>query len=52
MLCMRVCLSQKKQLFADLNELSEEIQEVLKNHLSMVNISSTAGVAKIEERVK
>jgi hypothetical protein len=43
---------QKKQLFADLGELSEEIQSVLMNHLIVVNISSTSGVAQIEERVK
>ena len=43
---------QKEQLFADLGELSEEIQSVLMNHLILVNISSTSGVAKIEERVK
>ena len=43
---------QKKQLFADLNELSEEIQGVLKNHLSMFNIKSPSDVTKIEERVK
>ena len=43
---------QKKQLFADLNELSEEIQGVLMNHLSMFSISSTSGVEKIQELVK
>ena len=43
---------QKKQLFADLNELSEEIQNVLMNHLSMFSIGSTSGVEKIEEHVK
>ena len=48
---MCVCL-QKKQLFADLNELDEEIEGVLKNHLSMFNIKSKDDVAKIEERVK
>ena len=43
---------QKKQLFADLKELSEEIQGVLMNHLSMFNIKSPSDVTKIEERVK
>ena len=50
---MSVCVSiQRKQLFADLIELSEEIQGVLMNHLTMININSTSGVAKIEEYVK
>ena len=48
-----VCVSiQRKQLFADLIELSEEIQGVLMNHLTMININSTSDVAKIEEYVK
>ena len=43
---------QKKQLFADLNELSEEIQGVLMNHLSMFNIKTPSDITKIEERVR
>ena len=36
----------------DLNELAEEIQGVLKNHLIALNISSKSGIAEIEEQVK
>ena len=43
---------QKRQVLTDLNELSEDIQCVLENHLSMFNISSTSGVEKIDEYVK
>ena len=46
-----LCL-QKWQVMADLNDLSDEIQDVLKNHLSMFNISSPSDVAKIDEHVK
>ena len=57
-MCVCVCVHhiilylQKKQLFADLNELSEEVQGVLMNHLSMFNIKSPSDITKIEERVK
>ena len=50
--CLVCVYLQKKQLFADLGELSDGIQNVLMNHLIVVNISSTSGVAQIEERVK
>ena len=43
---------QKKQVFVDLNELSEEIQGVLMNHLSMFSIGSTSGVERIDQHVK
>ena len=44
--------SQKKQVFADLNELAKEIQGVLMNHLVTLNVSSKSGISKIEEQVK
>lgn len=48
-----VCTTfQKKQLFIDLSEFSEMIQGALMNHLNTLNISSKAGIAKIEEQVK
>lgn len=43
---------QKKKLFADLNELLEEIKDVLMHHLNMFDISSVSDIMKIEERVK
>ena len=50
-----VCVNhilQKRQLFADLNELSEEIEGVMMNHLNMFNIKSQSDVERIDERVK
>ena len=48
-----VCTTfQKKQLFIDLSEFSEMIQGALMNHLNTLNVSSKAGIAKIEEQVK
>ena len=46
-----VCL-QKKQLFHDLNELNEEIEGVLRHHLSMFNIKLASDVEIIQELVK
>ena len=51
-LVVSVRLLQKKRLFDDLNELAEEIEGVLMNHLSMFNIKAESDVEKIEERVK
>lgn len=51
-LVVSVRLLQKKRLFDDLNELAEEVEGVLMNHLSMFNIKVESDVEKIEERVK
>ena len=45
-------LVQKHQLFEDLNELMEDTEDVLKDHLCLFNITKPSNVAMIEERVK
>ena len=39
------------QLFSDLMELANDIEEILKNHLSIFNIKKSENVERIEDNL-